>query len=214
MLKGKEMKTHSLATQPSADGGVGECFSPLNSFGVSEVNCVCWYLHSGAMRCIQGPSEMLNLEDISRHLGFITWCKWPCLESNMNIWGCGHLDYTTGAVWRHVRFFSVVFLCLKFTYTFNCIRFGKYLAAALFTPETPELFFRLKHSTHPSIGIGVRSGSEIIIFGWTILLIQQNTKYYVINCLHSAEARDAHTASSCALHGVTQVVKQEASLCF
>ncbi|CAB1428689.1 unnamed protein product [Pleuronectes platessa] len=38
-------------------------------------------------------------------------------------------------------------------YIFSCIGFGCYLAATLFTPETPAVFCGLKHFTHSSIGI-------------------------------------------------------------
>ena len=42
-----------------------------------------------------------------------TWCKWPCLKLNFNVWAYGHLDDTTGAEWRHCVFFSVLFQELR-----------------------------------------------------------------------------------------------------
>ena len=54
-----------------------------------------------------------------------------------------------GILW----FFLGVFLRLKKWSTFTEI--GLDLAATLFTPEPPKVFYRLKHFTHPSIGIVV-----------------------------------------------------------
>ena len=72
-------------------------------------------------------------------------CIWRHFEPNMNIEASWHFDDTTGAVWRHVVYFLLFY--------YNCIGNS---AATKFTSETPEVFYGLKHFTHPSIGIAVR----------------------------------------------------------
>ena len=56
----------------------------------------------------------------------------------MNVGACGHLDDTTGAVWKHVVFFFLLF----FTSEDKSLIFSVVLDSAptLFTPETPAVF--------------------------------------------------------------------------
>ena len=62
-----------------------------------------------------------------------------CVKSNLNVRAYGHLDDTTGAVWRHILLFSVVFLRLK--------------NLSLFAVIVLECF--VEHFTQPSICIVV-----------------------------------------------------------
>ena len=67
----------------------------------------------------------------------------------------GHLDDTTGAVWRHVRFFPELFFMSEEVVTSYGTSNVLDLAATLFTPKTLKVFCGLKHFTHASIGIVV-----------------------------------------------------------
>ena len=68
--------------------------------------------------------------------------------SNMNAGAYGHLDDTTGAVWRHVMLFSVVFYIWRSSPPVTSIVLD--LAATLFTPKTPKVFCGLKQFIHLS----------------------------------------------------------------
>ena len=71
----------------------------------------------------KSPPEGAKLADISisespwmhlvwryhRTFRLKTWCKLPRFELNMNVGACGHLDDTTGAVWRHVMLFLLLY---------------------------------------------------------------------------------------------------------
>ena len=87
--------------------------------------------------------------------GLTKQCKWPCFESDMSVGAWGHMDDTTGAVWRYVVFF------LWFYYIWRTTRDWIILYCILL-----QSLWGLKHFTHPSISIGGWVDTEI--FWWTI----------------------------------------------
>ena len=87
-------------------------------------------------------------------------CFWYCghytrFGSNMNVGACGHLDDTTGAVWRHVVFFFFSFFTFEDSSLISLIVLESAATWLLhcLPLKLQKCFVDL--NTHPSFGIGV-----------------------------------------------------------
>ena len=101
--------THYLLTTMPNEGWV-KCVSPQNHLGVSWVNRVAAKVTSSTDLIKQQKKDWTCL-----HTARVASskchprCKWGRLESNMNVGASGHLDDTTGGVWRHVMFYLMLY---------------------------------------------------------------------------------------------------------